>query len=170
MSRGNLQRVRYSKKKALSARKYLTFTLAGQVYGINMFYVREIAGRQNVSPISQVPDYVQGVITKFDETIPVIDLRLRLGLPEAEATGRSCLIIVEIVQRLKITCGLLVDAINEVKSIPAEAIVMEESPEDDFVMGQARSDSETRLLLNIYRVLHPEEIPVIENTHALRVV
>ena len=169
MSRGNLQRIQ-AKKKIETARKYLTFRLGGQAYGINMLYVREIAGRQDIVPISKVPAYVKGVITKFDETIPVVDLRERLGLPEAAPTGRTCIIIVEIIQRLKMVCGLLVDAIEEVNTIPADAIVSDPEHDDNWVLGVAELESGPRVLLNIYRVLDPEEIPVIETTRALRVV
>lgn len=169
MSRGNLQRIQI-RKKVETARKYLTFRLGGEAYGINMLYVREIAGRQDIAPISMVPSYVKGVITKFDETIPVVDLRKRLGLPEAASTGRACIVIVEIVQRLKMVCGLLVDAIEEVNTIPADAIVMAPDAGENFVLGVAELDSGPRVLLNIYRVLDPEEIPLIETTRALRVV
>jgi purine-binding chemotaxis protein CheW len=169
MSRGNLQRIQ-TRKKIEAARKYLTFRLADRAYGINMLYVREIAGRQDIIPISKVPPYVKGVISKFDETIPVVDLRERLGLPETTPTGRTCIVIVEIIQRLKMVCGLLVDSIEEVNTIPADAIASGPDDSDDFVLGVAELESGPRILLNIYRVLNPEEIPMIESTRALRVV
>jgi purine-binding chemotaxis protein CheW len=169
MSRGNLQRMQ-ARSRSKTARNYLTFRLADGMYAINLLYVREITGRQDVMPISEVPSYVKGVITKFDEVIPVIDLRERLGLPAAPPTASSSLIIIEIVQRLKITCGLLVDAIEEISSIPASAIDGDAQLADNTVLGTAELDAGPATLLNIYRVINPEEIPVVETTRALRVV
>lgn len=170
MSRGNLQRIQ-ARKKIEAARKHLTFRLGGQTYGINMLYVREIAGRQDIAPISQVPPYVKGVISRFDETIPVVDLRERLGLPRKTSSGPSCIIIVEIIQRLKMTCGLLVDAIEEVNTIPANAILRGTEDNEPFLLGFTEPEKGLHIqLLNIYRLLDPEEIPVIETTRALRVV
>jgi purine-binding chemotaxis protein CheW len=169
MSRGNFQRIQ-SKSKTKTARKYLTFRLADQVYAINMLYVREITGRQNISPISQVPSYVKGVISKFDEVIPVVDLRERLHISAPPFTGTPSMIIIEIAQRLKITCGLLVDAVEEISSIPAAAIDPDARHADDTMLGVAELDEGPVTLLNIYRVLDPEQIPLVENTRALRVV
>jgi purine-binding chemotaxis protein CheW len=169
MSRGNLQRMQ-ARSKSKTARNYLTFRLADQMFAINSLYVREITGRQEVVPISEVPSYVKGVICKFDEIIPVIDLRERLELPAAPTTASTSLVIIEIVQRLKITCGLLVDAVEEVSSIPANAIDADAQLADDTVLGIAELDNGPVTLLNIYRGLNPEEIPVVENTRALRVV
>jgi purine-binding chemotaxis protein CheW len=169
MNKSNLQRIQ-TKNKNKTVRNYLTFRLADNSYGINMLYVREVTGKQDPAPISGVPSYVKGVIHKFDEVIPVIDLRERLGLPETASSGSTCMIIIEIVQRLKITCGLLVDAVEDISSIPATAIDCEAHLADDTVLGVAELDEGPVTLLNIYRVLNPEEIPVVEPTQALRVV
>jgi purine-binding chemotaxis protein CheW len=170
MSRGNLQRIQ-TRKKIEAARKYLSFRLGDRTYGINMLYVREIAGRQDILPISKVPPYVRGVINKFDEVIPVIDLKERLDLPQKPPSSRSCIVIVEIIQRLKMVCGLLVDAVEEVNTIPVGAIVQGTDADDVCVLGVAELEAGPQIeLLNIYRLLDPEEIPVIETTRALRVV
>jgi purine-binding chemotaxis protein CheW len=170
MSRGNLQRMQAARSRIKTARNYLTFQLADRMYAINLLYVREITGPQVATPISEVPSYVKGVFTKFDEIIPVIDLRQRLNLPVTPVTGDTSLIIIEIVQRLKITCALLVDAVEEISNIPASAINSEAQLSDNTELGTADLDAGPVTLLNIYRVLNPEEIPVIENTRALRVV
>jgi purine-binding chemotaxis protein CheW len=61
--------------------KYLTFTLANEDYGLEILKVREIIGMMDITAIPQTPEYVKGVINLRGRVIPVIDLRLKFGLP-----------------------------------------------------------------------------------------
>lgn len=74
--------------------KYLTFSLAGEEYGIGILKVREIIGMMTVTPVPQTPEFVKGVINLRGKVIPVIDLRLRFGLEATTYTERTCIIVV----------------------------------------------------------------------------
>ncbi len=60
--------------------KYLTFSLAGEEYGIGILKIREIIGMMPITTVPQTPEFVKGVINLRGKVIPVIDLRLRFGL------------------------------------------------------------------------------------------
>ena len=138
--------------------KYLTFSLAGEEYGIGILKVREIIGMMPVTPVPRTPDFVKGVINLRGKVIPVIDLRLRFGLDAAAYTERTCIIVVEILGDTgAVPMGIVVDAVSEVLNIRATDI--ENTPafgvklNTDFILGMAKTDGGVKILLDIDKVL-----------------
>ncbi|MCK5173241.1 MAG: purine-binding chemotaxis protein CheW, partial [Planctomycetes bacterium] len=76
--------------------KYLTFALGAEEYGLEILTVREIIGYMDITAVPQTPVHVKGVINLRCQVIPVVDLRLKFGMEEAEVTEQSCIIVVEI--------------------------------------------------------------------------
>jgi purine-binding chemotaxis protein CheW len=66
--------------------KYLVFHLGREEFGIRVLKVREIMGIQDITAVPQTPAHVKGVINLRGKVIPVVDLRLKFGLPEQEYT------------------------------------------------------------------------------------
>ena len=83
--------------KALTDRegKYLTFSLADEEYGIRILKIREIIGMMPVTAMPLTPPFVKGVINLRGKVIPVVDLRLRLGMQEIDYTESTCIIVIE---------------------------------------------------------------------------
>jgi purine-binding chemotaxis protein CheW len=138
--------------------KYLTFSLAGEEYGIGILKVREIIGMMTVTPVPQTPEFVKGVINLRGKVIPVIDLRLRFGLDAAAYTERTCIIVVEIHGDAgSVPMGIVVDAVSEVLNIRGSDI--ENTPtfgvklNTDFILGMAKTGGGVKILLDIDRVL-----------------
>jgi purine-binding chemotaxis protein CheW len=138
--------------------KYLTFSLAGEEYGIGILKVREIIGMMSVTPVPQTPEFVKGVINLRGKVIPVIDLRLRFCLEATAYTERTCIIVVEI-QGVTgaLPMGIVVDAVSEVLNIRGADI--ENTPtfgvklNTDFILGMAKTGVGVKILLDIDRVL-----------------
>ena len=106
-----------------SAGKYLTFILGTCAYGIPILKVREIIRLLEITPIPRMPDYVRGVINLRGKIVPVIDLRMKFGLPNTATTNRTCIIVTHIVMDSSTKLmGLIVDALEEVYQISAEDI------------------------------------------------
>jgi purine-binding chemotaxis protein CheW len=138
--------------------KYLTFSLAGEEYGIGILKVREIIGMMSITPVPQTPDFVKGVVNLRGKVIPVIDLRLRFGLDATAYTERTCIIVVEIQgDSGAVPMGIVVDAVSEVLNIRGADI--ENTPtfgvklNTDFILGMAKTDGGVKILLDIDRVL-----------------
>ena len=112
------------------AGKFLTFLLGSESYGIEVLCIREIIRIQQITPVPQMPEHVRGVINLRGKVIPVIDLRIKLALPEAEATDRTCVIVLDIKSETggNTLLGIVVDAVEEVLNIDAEQI----EPSPDF--------------------------------------
>ncbi|MGD9733496.1 MAG: chemotaxis protein CheW [Desulfamplus sp.] len=149
--------------------KYLTFSLAGEEYGIGILQVKEIIGMMPITSVPRTPDFVKGVINLRGKVIPVIDLRLRFAIPESEYTERTCIIVVEITASYgEMVIGIVVDSVSEVLNIKGENI--EDSPsfgtslDSQYILGMAKLEGGVKILLDIDKVLTSEELTLLEQS------
>jgi purine-binding chemotaxis protein CheW len=147
--------------------KYLTFALAEEEYGIWILKVKEIIGMMAITTVPRTPVHVKGVINLRGKVIPVIDLRSRFGMEQAEYTERTCIIVVEISsEQKKILMGIVVDSVSEVLNI--RAVEIEATPnfgshlDTDYILGMAKTGGKVKILLDIDKVLSREEISVFD--------
>lgn len=143
--------------------KHLVFLLGENGYGIPILEVNEINGLMNITPVPKTPDFIKGVINLRGKIIPVVDLRLKLGMPEKEYDKQTCIIIVNLsVGKTTQQMGIIVDIVSEVFDIPICEI--EPPPNygtqghDGFLKGVGKVKDKIIMLLNIEKVLHSEEI------------
>ena len=146
--------------------KYLTFTLAEEEYGIGILKIKEIIGMLPITSVPQTPEFVKGVINFRGKVIPVMDLRLRFGMPSIDYSERTCIIVVEIDgQAGTILVGIVVDAVSEVLNIKGDDI--EKTPtfgtklNTDYILGMAKMDGGVKILLDIDQVLSNDELSVL---------
>ena len=136
------------------AGKYLTFYLSREEYGLEILRVREIIGIMDITSVPRTPSFVKGVINLRGKVIPVIDLRLKFGMPEADRTEETCIIVVQVGE---VEVGIIVDKVSEVLDIAGEAI--DEAPQfgtdvdTDFILGMGKSADRVTILLDISKVL-----------------
>ncbi len=145
--------------------KFLTFFLSGEEYGIEILKVHEIIGLLPITRVPQVQRCLKGVINLRGKVIPVVDLRLKFGMPAAEATSETCIVVVHI---HGIDVGVIVDRVSEVIDIHDGEI--EPAPSfgtgfnTDFILGIGNTQEKVRILLNIDRVLPSGELFQCEDT------
>lgn len=146
--------------------KYLTFTLAGEEYGIGILKIKEIIGMIPVTSVPKTPEFVKGVINLRGKVIPVIDLRLRFGMESIDYTERTCIIIVEVSGPSgKVMMGIVVDSVSEVLNIKSDEI--DETPRfgvalnTDYILGMAKSDRSVKILLDIDQILTTSEMAIL---------
>ena len=120
-----------------------------------------------ITMVPQTPGYVKGVINLRGKVIPVVDIRLKFGMAAMDYTERTCIIVVEIVRNSdRILIGIVVDSVSEVLNIKAGDI--EETPnfgsqlDTDYILGMAKAGGGIKILLDIDRVLHAEELDAIK--------
>ena len=143
--------------------KYLTFILAGEIYGMGILKVKEIVCMMPISPIPETPEFVKGVINLRGRIIPVVDLRLKFDLEPVPYTDRTCIIITEIDARAStVLMGLVVDSVSEVANIAKKQVdaapVSGFGGDTDYILGMAKTDDGLKILLNIDRVLDFEDL------------
>lgn len=94
--------------------RFLTFISDGLHFGVNTNNVIEIINNHKIRPLPMVPDYVRGIINLRGQTLPIIDMRLRMGKPFQEYTPQTCIVILEIESNM---IGVVVDSVAQVIDI-----------------------------------------------------
>ena len=94
--------------------RYLIFFIDNESYGIEIQYVTEIIGIQNITKVPEFPEYLKGIINLRGKIIPVMDVRLRFRKEAKEYSDRTCLIVVNI---MDMSIALIVDSVAEVVKI-----------------------------------------------------
>jgi purine-binding chemotaxis protein CheW len=150
------------------AGKYLTFRLCKEEFAIEVTAIREIMGMQEITPTAQAAACVKGVINLRGKVIPVIDLRVKFGLPEAEYTPRTCIIVVQIeCEATQTLIGAVVDGVSEVLTLkPCE---IDDTPDFregwdcPYVTGMAKIKGKIKILLDVNKVLSADEVSGLES-------
>lgn len=142
--------------------RYLTFDLGKEVFGIEIKYVTEIVGLQNINPLPDAPDYIKGLINLRGSIIPVIDMRLRLKKEPVAYNDRTCIVVINITDLL---FGLIVDQVDEVLMIDDNDIVLPPGSkagyQSRYIKGIGKSGNGIRLLLDCEKLFTEELDEVI---------
>lgn len=137
--------------------KYLTFRLAGVVYGVPVLSVREIIRLLPVTPVASMPAHVRGVINLRGKVIPLVDLRTRFGLAATPDDDRTCIIVAQVAAGGGSRAyGVVVEGVEEVVTLKADDI----QPTPDFggavdvrfITGIAVSAPRLTTLLDLDRI------------------
>jgi purine-binding chemotaxis protein CheW len=138
---------------AAAPTQVLTFNLGSESYGIDILQVQEIRGWSPVTHIPQSPPHVLGVLNLRGSIVPIIDLRVRFGLP-AEFTPLTVIIVISIHSPTgRRECGLVVDSVSDVVDLDAgmlrPAPTLNGSATTDFVRSLATLDDRMLILLDV---------------------
>ncbi|MBT8119006.1 MAG: chemotaxis protein CheW [Gammaproteobacteria bacterium] len=141
-------------EQEIGTEQYLTFILGNEEYGVDILKVQEIRGWDSATAIPNTPDYVLGVVNLRGVVVPIIDLRKRFKLEDADFGPTTVVVIVKTTQSGKErTVGMVVDAISDVYNINAEEIG--DAPDlgsivtTEFITGLTTVDDKMVILLNI---------------------
>jgi purine-binding chemotaxis protein CheW len=144
-------------------RQLVVFELGAELYGVEIARVHEIIRLQSITRVPRAPSFVEGVINLRGKVIPVVDLRRRFGLPTAEHTRASRIVVVEIGDQV---VGVVVDGVSEVLRVNT-ATVEPPSPvvagiDSEYLHGIAKLPERLVILLDLDRVLAREERRALE--------
>lgn len=150
----------------LQTNQYLTFTLADEVFAVDVARVREILEMPAITKVPQVPDFMRGVINLRGCVVPVIDLHMKFGMPVAEQTVNTCIIVVEVaMDGENIVLGALADSVQEV--IEMEPAQIEATPHigthlrTDFIKGMGKHNERFVMILDIDKVFSSAELSAV---------
>jgi purine-binding chemotaxis protein CheW len=144
--------------------KYLSFRLGMEEYAIQVLRVREIVKIQHITGVPEAPPEVRGVINLRGKVIPVVDLRIKFGMPEIEYGQRTCIIVVELTGTTQGPLGIIVDEVSEVLNLTDDDI--QDTPEfgsgvsTPYLLGMARVRESVKILLDINQVLGADLRPL----------
>ena len=127
---------------------YMVFVINNQKYALSSKYITEIIEILPITKVPFLPEYMKGIINLRSTIIPVMDARMRFGMEPIEYSERTCIIIIEN-EANKI--GLIVDAVNEVLTIPPKQIMESTKEKNDlkesFVNGISQINNDIQLCL-----------------------
>jgi purine-binding chemotaxis protein CheW len=144
-------------------RQLVVFQLGVELYGVEISRVHEIIRLQTVTRVPRSPEFVEGVINLRGKVISVINLRRRFGLPTAEHTRASRIVVVDINDQV---IGMVVDGVSEVLRVHTSTI---EPPspavagiDSEYLQGICKLAERLVILLDLDRVLTREERRALE--------
>jgi len=150
-----------------STNQYLTFTLGDEVFALDIASVREVLEYTTITKVPRTPEAIRGVINLRGRAVPVVDVRLKFGMPETQRTVNTCIIIVEVsLGGEETVLGALADSVKEVMDIEPKDIEpaprMGTSIRADFIQGIGKQGDDFIILLDIDRVFTEDELSVVE--------
>lgn len=150
----------------------LTFTLGGEMYGVQTLSVKEIIEYGHVTEVPMMPPSIRGVINLRGAVVPVVDLKARFGGGATQITRRTCIVIIELDEAgERQVIGIVVDTVSEVLEIPGTDI--EPPPlfgariRSDFISGMGKVGGHFVILLDMGRVLSVDELSTLSDLAAM---
>lgn len=149
--------------------QYLTFMLGDEEFALQIAKVREVLDYTSITKVPRMPDFLCGVINLRGYVVPVVDLRLKLGIPAVRKLSETCIVIVEVnLENELILMGALTDSVQEVIDIDSSQI----SPpphigfkiNTDFIKGMGKCNDGFVIILDIDRVLSEQEMALLSST------
>lgn len=148
-------------------RQVLTFSLGEENFGVDILRVQEIRGWSAVTKIPQVPTHVLGVLNLRGSIVPIIDLRVRFRLAQAEFTPLTVIIVLSVrsSQGRQREFGLVVDAVSDVIDIDPgnlkDTPSLGNSAVSEFIQGLAIAGDRMLILLNVDELIQGDmEVPL----------
>ena len=140
------------------AKQYIVVKLGNEQYGIDIQYVDNIVRMQHITRVPKVQEYLKGVINLRGEVIPVMSIRLKMGLADDVITGASRIIILKIEEKGSI--GVIVDEVCEVITLNMEEVdrTSARTGKDSFINGIGKNGEELISLFEIGAIIDEKDV------------
>lgn len=132
---------------------YLTFHVEGEDYAVDIKYISEIIGMQEITEVPEMPSHIKGMINLRGKVIPVMDIRARFDLPDKPYSDRTCIIVTEVSGLL---VGIVVDTVKEVTYISPDKIEPASpcsNAEANYVKALAKLEDGVKIILAMENVV-----------------
>ena len=142
-------------KVASETTQFIVIRLGDEQYGINIKYIDNILRMQNITRVPNVAPYLKGVINLRGEVLPVMSVRIKMGLEEDVVTKASRIIVIKMEQQGMI--GVIVDEVKEVVTLETaqiEKVAYDSKDEkDNFISGVGKCEGGLISLLDLNLVM-----------------
>jgi purine-binding chemotaxis protein CheW len=154
------------KNKSIS---YLSFSLGEEVFAAHVSKVQNILEMSKITKVPKAPAYMLGVINLRGSVLPLVDTRIKLGMPVTATTTKTCIIVCELtIGNEHIMTGMLVDSVQEVLEIEDEKILpppsIGTSYRSEFIKGVFNVDETFIMLLDLECIFSSDELLYLKET------
>ena len=144
---------------AVESQQFVTFTIGGEEYGVDIMSVREIKGWSDTTMLPNTPEYMRGVLNLRGLIVPIYDLRCRFGGGNTDVTNLHVVIIIAVGDRF---IGVLVDAVSDILSVNMEEIravpKMERRVDNDYLSGLVTVEGRMVALLDTEKLFSSKDL------------
>ena len=147
--------------------QYLSFRLSEEYFALDVTQVREVLDMCPITRVPKTPDFMRGVINVRGSVVPVVDLRMKFGIPLTEFGVFTRIIVIELmVDSEKTIVGAIADAVHEV--IELDPANIEATPSigsrwrTEFIRGIGKQNDQFIIILDIDRIFSTDELAILE--------
>ena len=148
---------------ASATSSYVTVGVNDEIFAVDVAIVREILAYRTIAHLPNAPPFLVGVIDVRGCTVPVIALRLKLGLPAVSVTDDTRILVLEIdVEGRQLVVGLLVDRVFEVAEFEIDGL--ESAPDigvrwkSEYIRGIGRLRGNLVIVFDMEHLLSSEDV------------
>jgi chemotaxis signal transduction protein len=150
-------------------RTYLSFTICGDHYAVNVAKVLEVLQEEHITPVPNAPSYIRGIINFRGDVVPVFETRVRFNLPPREKNESFNIIVLDVSEGADMfRIGAVVDKVKDVIAIEDDEIkpvpTMSREFNTDFLQGIFKLNTEFIMLLNVEKVFSGTELQTIKES------
>ena len=144
----------------------VSFKIGEEEFGVDILSVQEINRMSQITKVPNTPDFIEGVINLRGRIIPVLDLRVKLGLMNLEHNKNTRIVVVELKGQ---TVGFIVDEVSEVLRIPKN--ITEAPPtmvggiDSEYITSIGKLEDRLLILLDLEKILSLSEYEILETVN-----
>ena len=162
-----MQTIQSGSDAAQAGREYLSFVLGDAHYCIDILKVQEIRTYEAPTRIANTPTFIKGVMNLRGNIVPIIDLRVKFGLPEQRYDTQTVVIVLNIAKR---TVGVVVDGVSDVIQVAAADIKpppeLGGAVDTRYLQGLATVGGQMMILIDIERLMTSRDMALVDETAA----
>ena len=151
---------------AVEREEFLTFTLGKEEYGIEILKVQEIRSYEQVTTIANAPEFIKGVVNLRGVIVPIVDMRIKFNLGQAEYDQFTVVIILNVAGRV---VGMVVDGVSDVISLGPEQIRpapdFSSSFDTDYITGLGTIEERMLILVDIEKLMCGSDMALMDTMH-----
>ncbi len=142
---------------------YLTFRIGDELFASHVNHVLKILEMQQLTEVPKAPEFMKGVLNYRGNVLPVIDTRLKFGMPETLLTHHTCILVLSVeLDDEEVEVGAIVDEVLNVIRYDTAAITpapgLGSRYKSDFIEGVMKVQNQFVMLLNMNTVFSTEDI------------
>lgn len=149
-------------------RQYMTFKLGDELFAVDVARVREVLEVSQITKVPTAPAYLRGVVNVRGQSTPVVDLRLRFGLPRTTDNVHTRIIVMELELDGEATVlGGVADSVHEVIELDPASI---NAPpriamrwRTDFIQGMGKRGDDFIIILDVNAVFSSQELALVKD-------